>query len=173
MVKTVSIYDKDKIKQISKPLATKGLIISSIFSVVIIVLAILMLVKAIQNSDVFNIVMGCIVVVFSGYPVLRTLRQNKEALKSAISEMGIDKGSVTINMLVRDKRIEISQEQNGEVKNSTVLLRNINEVKVNKVAVAIYVKDNVYYVLNDDYIEGTREELLNVIKKAGIKIKGK
>ena len=173
MVKTVSIYDKDKIKQISKPLATKGLIISSIFSVVIIVLAILMLVKAIQNGDVFNIVMGSIVVVFSGYPVLRTLRQNKEALKSAISEMGIDKGSVTINMLVRDKRIEISQEQNGEVKNSTVLLRNINEVKVNKVAVAIYVKDNVYYVLNDDYIEGTREELLNVLKKAGIKIKGK
>ena len=75
--------------------------------------------------------------------------------------------------MFREKRIEVSTEQNGEIKNSTVLVRNVSEIRTTKDAVAIYVKDNMYYVLNSDYVEGSREELLNVFKKAGTSIKGK
>ena len=49
MVKVVSVYDEDKIKQISKPLATKGIIGSSIFTAFVAALAIFMLVKSSQQ----------------------------------------------------------------------------------------------------------------------------
>ena len=132
-----------------------------------------MLIRSIGLNEVFNIILGSVTILFSVYPVYRAFRQNKESLAQAIKEMGIDKNSITINLLVRDKRIEVTTEQGGEVKNSTVLVRNVSQIKTNKHAVGIYVKDNMYYVLDTDYIEGGREELLNVFRKAGILVKGK
>ena len=87
--------------------------------------------------------------------------------------MGIDKATLTISLVAREKRIEVSTEQNGEVKNSTVLLRNITQVKINKRAIGIYFKDNLYYVLDTDYIEGNKEDFIKLFKKAGVPIKGK
>ena len=173
MIKTVSVYDKEKIKEISKPLATKSLVVSAVISAILLVFGVIIFVKSIIAVDVLNIVLSSLTILFAIYPTYRTIRQNKQSLAQAIREMGIDKCSITITLLVRDKRIEVTTEQNGVVKNSTVLIRNVSEIKTNKQAVGIYVKDNMYYVLNSDYIEGNRQELLNVFKKAGTKIKGK
>ena len=71
------------------------------------------------------------------------------------------------------KQRKVTSEIFVEIKNSTILIRNVSQIKTNANAIGIYVKDNMYYVLDTDYIEGSRKELLNVFKKAGTQIKGK
>ena len=173
MVKTVSVYDKEKIKEISKPLATKSLVTSIIIAVIILALGVFMLVRAIINNEIFNIVVSGLMIVLSCYPIIKAVRQNKDALETSIKDLGVDKSEITISLVVREKRIEVTTEQNGEIKNSTVLIRNVSQIKTNANAIGIYVKDNMYYVLDTDYIEGNRKELLNIFKKAKIEIKGK
>ena len=173
MIKTVSVYDKETIKEISKPLMTKSIVTSGIFTLIMIGLGIFLLIDSIIKGQVFNIVLASVTILFSIYPIYRAYRQNQDNLKTAIKDMGIDKATLTISLVAREKRIEVSTEQNGEVKNSTVLLRNITQVKINKRAIGIYFKDNLYYVLDTDYIEGNKEDFIKLFKKAGVPIKGK
>jgi hypothetical protein len=176
MLKTVSVYNEEVIKEISKPLAKKAIVTSAIFTAIMFALGVFMTIHSIvsqEENKVFNIIIGAITVVFSFYPLYKALRQNKENLKTAITDLGVDKNELKITMVVREKRIEVTSEQGGAVKNSTVLLRNISEAKINKKAIGIYVKDNMYYVLDSDYIEGSKQEFINILRKAGVKIKGK
>ena len=138
MVKTKSVYDKEVIKEISKPLAKKALITSVLFTVALWCLGIFFLITSIlefEERGVFNIVVACITIVFSGYPLYKAIKQNKESLKTAIADMGIDKSSIEINLTVREKRIEVTSDEeklhigiclkiivDGDVSGSIVLL---------------------------------------------------
>ena len=80
MIKTVCVYDKETIKEISKPLMTISFVTSGIFTLFMIGLCIFLLIDSIIKGQVFNIVLASVTILFSIYPIYRAYRQNQDNL---------------------------------------------------------------------------------------------
>ena len=173
MIKSVSVYNKKRIVEMNKPMKKKSIISSSIFSVMFLGLGVFTLVNAIMAGAVFNIVLGSITCLISFYPIYRAVKQADENADKAVKDMGIERYSIKITFVFKDKRIEVTTQQKDEIKNDTILIRNITKARKNKDGLALYLGEKMYYITNADFEEGSVDDVIRILYKNGIEIKGK
>lgn len=171
MVKATSVYNKEIIKEINKPMEKKSIITSSIFSVLMLGLGVFTIVETLVNEfNVFNVILGGITTLISFYPIYRAVKQNKANLEQTVKDLNVEQHPVTINYVFKEKRIEVELEQNGEVKKDTILIRNVTKVRKVKTAVAIYVGEQMYYIKNEDITVGDADTLVRMFLNTNAKI---
>ncbi len=174
MVRVESYYDKEKITNIAKKMKVKSLVTSSILSLILLAMACFNFVSAFSEEkvNIFSIIVGALVGLFSIYPIASAIKTNKNSVKRAVSDMGVEEHPLTISYLFKEKRVEITLTQNGETKFDTLMMKNIDKVKVNKDGLGIYLLNgDMYYVYNEDFIEGDKQKLINLFARNKIKVK--
>lgn len=172
MAKSVSVYNKQRITEMNKPMKKKSIITSSIFSVLFLALGVFTFVNGLIQNAVFNIILGVVTCLVSIYPVYRSIKQSEENVQKAIVDMGVERYSIKLTFLFKDKRIEVTSEQKNDVKNDTILIRNITQARLTKNAICLYLGENMYYILNDDFVEGSVDDVVRILNKNGIPVKG-
>ena len=131
------------------------------------------LIKETVAVTVFSIVLGAIICVFSFYPTASTLATHKKNYEETLTAMNLDKGDLTLDFTIKEKKIELRAIQAGEEEVATMLIRNFSQVKVNKDGVGLYINENMYYIENDEIVLGSKEELLKIFKNAKVTIKNR
>lgn len=175
MIKAKCVYDIDRVVKLSKGIKIKTISLSAVLSLVILAMGIYNIISANIGKDsqnIFMFILGIIITLFSIYPTYNALRSVKGIVQKTIRDMGVEDGQIILEYFFKDKKVEISMTKNNEVKFDTLMLKNIAYVKVNKKGVAIYLKnDEMYYIEDDEIIEGNRVALINLLSKNNVKIK--
>ncbi len=174
MIRVESYYDREKITNMAKKMQVKSIVTSIILSLVLLAMACFNFITAFSEEkvNVFSIIVGALVGVFSIYPIASALKTNKNSVKNAVSDMGVEEYPLTISYLFKDKRVEIALTQNGETKLDTLMMKNIDKVKVNKDGLGVYLLNgDMYYIYNEDFIEGNKQSLLSLFARNKIKVK--
>ncbi len=174
MIKVESYYDKEKIVKMSKKMQVKALVSSSILSIVMLAMGIINIISAVSGEkfNVFSLIVGILVSLFAFYPIISVIKTNKGSVKRAVKDMNVEKDPVVINYEFKEKRVEISLTQNGVTKLDTLMLKNVDKVRTDKNGLAIYIQNgDMYYIGNEDFIEGSRERLISLFAHNKIQVK--
>lgn len=172
MVRAVSKYNIQKINQMSKTFMKKAFATAIFLSALFLTAGILITVFALKQVEInwVSVVMGGIVTLGSCYPIISTLRAQTKNHRDTVKAMQLDKGELVIDITFREKRMEITTSQCGETTEETVLLRNVSKVRLNAKGVAIYIGSDMYYIFNEEIVQGTREELVRIFTKLNVKV---
>ena len=177
MVRAVCNYNKDKVKNMTTKMRNKTLIGAIIFNALFLFMGIFNIVTSISSGEGIQkwlfIVLGAIICVFSFYPTASTLATHKKNYEETLTAMNLDKGDLTLDFTIKEKKIELRAIQAGEEEVATMLIRNFSQVKVNKDGVGLYINENMYYIENDEIVLGSKEELLKIFKNAKVTIKNR
>ena len=175
MVKATCEYNERKIKAMMKPIKVKAYVTAFLFSVVFLAMGLLSVVNALLETEInwVTLVLGGVVCLGAFYPPISTFLTQRKNYKSSVEAMQLHKGDLVLEMVFREKRLEVSVTQGEEVQFETILLRNVTLVKTNKDGIAIYIGEDMYFIYNEDIEFGTREELIRIFERVGVKIKGK
>ncbi len=174
MIRAESYYDKEKIVKMSKKVQLKAIISSLILSLVMLAMGVLNIVTAVTSEkiNVFSLIVGIIVSLFAFYPIISVIKTNKGSVEKAVYDMNVQNSPVVINYEFKEKRIEISLTQDGVTKLDTLMMKNVDKVRTDKNGIAIYVQNgDMYYISNDDFIEGSREKLISLFARSKVQIK--
>lgn len=175
MVKAVCRFNQEKVKNMSKKMRNKTLIGAVLFSVVLLAMGIFNIVSSFSSEGVYKwifFVMGILISVFSVYPTYSAISTSNKNYKDTLEAMSLEKGELTLDFTIKEKKIELKASQAGEEEIATMLVRNFSLVKVNSEGVGLYLNQNMYYILNEEIKSGTKEELINIFKNAKVPIKG-
>ncbi len=175
MVRAICEYNEQKIKTMMKPIKIKAYVTSFLFSVVFLAMGIFSVINSLLTAEInwLTLVLGGVVCLASVYPPISTFLNQKRNYKASVEAMQLHKGDLTLEMVFKEKRLEVTTTQGEEVQFENVLLRNVTLVKTNKDGVAVYIGEDMYFIYNEDIEFGTREELLRIFERLGVKIKGK
>ncbi len=174
MIRAESYYDKEKIESMAKAMQRKTIWHSLILTALLLIMGIVNIYSAFTDEKFnwFSLIVGIAATLFSIYPIVSGIKTNKNSVKRAVEDMGVENGPMEISYLFKEKRAEISLTQNGTTKLDTLMYRHIDYVKVNKEGVGIYFSNgDMYFIYNGDFIEGTREKLISLFASNKIKIK--
>lgn len=174
MIRAESYYDKEKIVKMAKKIQTKAIISSLILSSIMFIMGIVNIITAVtgEKFNVFSLIVGIIVTLFAFYPIISVIKTNKGSVERAVYDMNVQNSPVVINYEFKEKRIEISLTQDGVTKLDTIMIKNLDLIKTDKNGIAIYLQNgDMYYISNDDFIEGSREKLISLFAKSRVKIK--
>lgn len=176
MVRAVSVYNRDRVIKMGKKMRNKALVGAVLFSVIILVVGVFNVVYAIIGGDKPNWIataLGGVVIALSFFPVYKAIKTNRKNVEDTIKGMRLDRGELTLDFTIKERRIDIIATQNGKVQNETLMIKNVTDFKVDKIGVAICVGDDMYYIENEDIVVGNRQSLLKIFKNAGFNIKDK
>ena len=174
MVKVKCYYDKEKVIKITKSTQIKSLILSIILTIVMLVLGIMNLVSSLgkEKTDYLGLVLSIIIILLSIVPLISSIKNFKTSGLDAIKEMGLENSSISIEFLFKEKRIEVLTTRNDETKLKTVMIKNIHLVKVDNKGISIYLnQDDMFYIYNEEIVEGNKQQLISIFVKNGIKVK--
>ncbi|MBR6737123.1 MAG: hypothetical protein IKL82_02015 [Clostridia bacterium] len=176
MVRAVSVYNKDKVIRMGKKMRNRSMIGAIIFSVLLVAMGVFNVVIALTQESGPNwlaTALGVVVALLSFYPIYKAINTNKKNVEETIKSMRLNKGDLTLEFLIKEKRIEITATQNETVQTETLMIKNVTGVRPEKEGVGICVGEDMYYIENGDIVQGNREMLLNIFKRAGFNIKKK
>ncbi len=175
MVRAICQYNEVKIKKMMKPLKVKAYITAGLFSVVFLGMGLMSVIGALIDSKInwVTLILGGIVCLGAFYPPISTFLTQRRNYLATFDAMKLESGDLILEMVFKEKRLEVTTTQGEEVLNETILLRNVTEVKTNKDGIAIYIGEDMYYIYNEDIEFGSREELIRIFERVGIKIRGK
>ncbi|MBE5743349.1 MAG: hypothetical protein E7358_01365 [Clostridiales bacterium] len=174
MVKAICEYNDEKIKKMMKPLKVKAYVTAFLFSAVFLAMGAISVIGALKDGiNWVTLILGGVVCLGAIYPPISTYLTQKKNYKASYEAMQLHKGDLVLEMVFKEKRLEVTTSQGDEVQNETVLLRNVTSVRANKEGVAIYIGEDMYFIYNDDIDFGSREELLRIFERIGTQIKGK
>ncbi len=174
MVRVESYFDREKIINMAKKMKVKSIVTSSILSLILLAMACFNFITAFSGDkvNIFSIIVGALVGLFSIYPIASALKTNKNSVERAVLDMGVEEYPLTISYLFKEKRVEITLTQNGETKLDTLMMKNIDKVKVNQDGLGIYLLNgDMYYIYNEDFIEGDKQKLISLFAHNKIKVK--
>ncbi len=174
MIRVESYFDREKVENMAKGLQKKTIITSLLITVVLLAIAAVNIVTAFteEKLNIFSLIVGILVAVFAFYPIVTAIASNKSNVEKAIADMGVSESSLTISYLFKEKRIEVTLTQNGEAKQETVMMKTVEKAKVNKDGIAIYLlSGDMYYIYNDDFIEGNKQRLISLLAHNKIQVK--
>ncbi len=174
MVKAICRFNAEKVKKMSVRLRNKTLIGSAILGAILLFLGVFNIISAFSREDAQKwlfLILGILICIFAFYPLISGIFTHKKNYKDTLEAMQLDKGDVILEFLIKEKKIELKATQNDEVSLDTILIRNLNLIKVHHDGIGIYLGENMYYICNDEIVQGTRESLLRIFKNAGILIK--
>ena len=85
--------------------------------------------------------------------------------------MRLNEGELTLEFVIKEKKMEVKATQLDKVQTETVLIRNLSLIKVHRDGLGIYQNDNMYFINDSEIVSGNKDMLLRIFKNAGIKIK--
>ena len=86
--------------------------------------------------------------------------------------MGVQNGPVEIVYEFKEKRAEISVTRDGATQIDTLMYKYIDYAKLNKEGIGIYFTNgDMYFIYNDDFVEGNRANLISLLTKNKITVK--
>lgn len=175
MVRAVCEYSEEKIKKMMKPMKIKAYISAFLFSVLFLAMGLVSIFGALKDDEInwVTLILGGVVCLGAFYPPISTFLTQRKNYKASLEAMQLQKGDLALEMVFREKRLEVTTTQGEEVQFETILLRNVTQVKTNKDGVAIYIGEDMYFIYNDDIEFGTREELIRIFQRLNVQIKGK
>ncbi len=174
MVRAICEYNEEKIKKMMKPLKVKAYVSAWAFAILFVAMGISSIIASLKDEiNWVSLILGCIVCLCCVYPLISTYRTQSKNYKATFQAMQLEKGDLTLEMVFKEKRLEVTSTQGEEVLGETILLRNVTAVKTNKEGVAIYIGEDMYFIYDDDIVFGTRDELIRIFKRLNIKVKGK
>ena len=175
MVKATCEYNESKIKKMMKPLKIKAYVTAYLFSIIFLAMGIVSVLGSFDGAEIkwVNLVLGLVVCLGAFYPPISTFLTQRKNYKATFDAMQLHKGNLVLEMVFKEKRLEVTTIQGEEVFNENILLRNVTLVKANKEGVAIYIGDDMYFVYNEDINFGSRDELIRIFERLKIKVKGK
>lgn len=172
MVKASSYYDKAKIEKMAKDMQRKTIWSSILLSVILLIMGIVNIVYFFTDDNIFSLIVGIGASLFAVYPIVSALKTNKNSVKKAVEDMGVENGSMEISYEFKEKRAEISLTKDGETKLDTLMYKNIDYVKINKDGIGIYFTNgDMYYIYNDDFTLGNKQNLISLFAHNKITIK--
>lgn len=174
MVKVKCYYDKEKVIKITKSTQIKSLILSIILACAMLALGVMNLVSSLtkEKTDYIGLVLSIVILVLSIVPLISSIRNFKNSGYDAVKEMGIETSPLEMEFLFKEKRIEVSTTRKGETTLKTVMIKNINHVKVDGKGISIYLNTtDMFYIYNDEIVEGNKQQLISIFVRNGIKVK--
>ena len=174
MVKVKCYYDKEKVIKITKSTQIKSLILSIILALAMLVLGVMNLVSSLskEKTDYIGLILSIVILVLSVVPLISSIRNFKNSGYDAVKEMGIETSPLEMELLFKEKRIEVSTTRKGETTLKTVMIKNINHVKVDGKGISIYLNTtDMFYIYNDEIVEGNKQQLISIFVRNGIKVK--
>ena len=174
MVKAVCLFNEETVKKMSKKFRNRTLSGAILLSVLVLAMGVSTIISAFSNEGVQKvmfIILGAIFTLFSVYPVISTLYTHRKNYRETIKAMELDKGELTLEFVIKEKKIELKAIQNGEEQNDTILIRNLSYVKTHADGVGIYLNENMYYIRNQEIVSGDRDMMIRIFENAGIEIK--
>ena len=174
MVKAVCRFNEETVKTMSKKFRNRTLSGAILLSVPVLVMGVSTIITAFSNDEVQKIIfiiLGSLFSLFSLYPVISTVYTHKKNYRETIKAMELDKGELTLEFIIKEKKIELKAIQNGEEQNDTILIRNLSYVKTHSDGVGIYLNENMYYIRNEEIVSGDRDMMIRIFENAGIEIK--
>lgn len=175
MIKVQSHYDREKISSLAKKTQNKTLIVSILLSLVLFALGVVNVYSAINNADgvqIFSLIVGIIVSLFSLYPIISVIKTGKNSIERAVIEMNVENSPILIEYVFKEKRIEIAVTKDGSTKLDTIMMKNVAKIRNSKEGVAIYLGNgSMYYILNNEFVEGDKEKLISLFKHNNILVK--
>ena len=172
MIRATSYYDKEKIEKMAKDMQRKTIWSSLLLTIILLIMGIVNIVYFFTENNVFSLIVGIGAVAFSVYPIISAFKTNKNSVKRAVEDMGVENGSLEISYEFKEKRAEISLTREGETTLDTLMYKNVSYVKVNKDGLGIYFTNgDMYYIYNDDFTEGSKERLISLFAHNKITVK--
>ena len=158
MIKARSYYDRGKIESMAKAMQKKTIWHSLILSIILLIMGVI---------NIVSFFMG-----FSVYPIVAGIKTNKNSVKKAVEDMGVQNGPVEIIYEFKEKRAEISVTRDGATQIDTLMYKYIDYAKLNKEGIGIYFTNgDMYFIYNDDFVEGNRANLISLLTKNKITVK--
>ncbi len=174
MVKAVCLFNQETVKRMSKKFRNRTLAGSIALSLFILAVGVSTIVSSFSNEGFQRwmfFILGVLFTLFSVYPVISTVFTHRRNYRETIKAMELDKGELTLEFTIKEKKIELKAIQNGEVQEDTILIRNLSYIKTHSDGIAIYLNENMYYIRNEEIVSGSRDMLLRIFANAGIEIK--
>ena len=86
--------------------------------------------------------------------------------------MHVEDGPIEIEYIFKEKKVEVTTVKNDVAKMKTIMYKNISHAKIDGKGIAIYLYgDNMFYIYDSDFVEGTKQKLAVIFSKLGIKVK--
>ena len=173
MYKVYSVFDKEKVIKMNKSIDKGSIVSSTLLCVVLFAIGVITLIMGIleEKTNWLSIVIGAFACVFAFFPIISIRATSKKGLENAIRETGVEHTELKIEYLFKEKRIEVKQYKGDDIKEDTIMFKNVASLKKTKEGVSFYLQDGVmYYFEYDDILVGTPEQILNLFKKNGIKV---
>jgi hypothetical protein len=174
MVKAVCRFNEETVKTMSKKFRNRTLSGSILLGIVILAMGVSTIISAFSNDEfqkIIFIILGSMISLFSVYPVISTVFTHRKNYHETIKAMELDKGELTLEFIIKEKKIELKAIQNGEEQNDTILIRNLSYIKTHSDGVGIYLNENMYYIRNEEIVSGDRDMMLRIFANAGVEIK--
>lgn len=174
MVKAVCRFNPETVKKMSARLRNKTLIGSIVFGAFLLFFGVFNIISSLDSEGSKKwlfLILGIIICGFSVYPIIATILTHKRNYRETLKAMELEKGELTLEFVIKEKKMEIKAIQAGEVQNDTVLIRNLSHVKLHHDGVGIYLNENMYFIGDDDIVLGNRDALIRIFKNANIEIK--
>ncbi len=174
MIKVKCYYDKEKVMKITRSTQIKSLILSLVLSCIMLGLGIFNLITSISKEkiDWFGFALSIVIIIISVFPLVSSLKNLKVGGYDAVKEMGVEKSPLEMEFVFKEKRIEVSTTRNGETKLTTIMIKNIYQVKVDGKGLSIYVNNNeMFYIYNEEIVEGSKQRLISLFVNNGVKVK--
>ena len=174
MVKAVCHYNEETVKQMTKKFRNRTIVGSAVFCVVLFTMGVVNIVSSFSQDETYKWLLfglGIIICLFSFYPLISGIYTHKKNYRDTIKAMQLDKGDLTLEFIIKEKRIELTAIQAGEAQEDTILIRNLSYVKTHSDGIGIYLDENMYYIRNEQIVSGSKEMLIRIFENAGIDVK--
>lgn len=173
MIKARSYYDREKIENMAKAMQKKTIWHSLILSIILLIMGIVNIVSFfLDDYNWFSLIVGVAATAFAVYPIVAGIKTNKNSVKKAVEDMGVQNGPVEIIYEFKEKRAEISVTRDGATQIDTLMYKYIDYAKLNKEGIGIYFTNgDMYFIYNDDFVEGNRANLISLLTKNKITVK--
>ena len=107
MVKARSYYDREKIESMAKAMQKKTIWHSLILSIILLIMGVINIVSFfLDDYNWFSLIVGIAATAFSVYPIVAGIKTNKNSVKKAVEDMGVQNGPVEIIYEFKEKRAE-------------------------------------------------------------------
>ena len=174
MVRAISTFNKERVEEMSRKMRNKTIWVSAIITAVLFafgVIDIILSFTASNEIDFLSLGIGIIIIIASPYPIYKAIKTEKSNYQRTVAAMKLDTGDLTFDYTIKEKKIELITTQAGVVNTDTILIRNIELVKNHHDGVGIYIGEHLFYIADNEIVEGSKEELLRIFENANVVIK--
>ena len=174
MITVKSYFDKEKVLKITKQTQIKSFVLTIILAIVMVGVATFNLISAFSKDDIdwISVVFSVVILVVTVLLLRSSIKTFKYSGLNAVKEMHVEDGPIELEYIFKEKKVEVTTTKNDVAKVKTVMYKNITHAKIDGKGIAIYLNNNdMFYVYDTDFVEGSKQKLAVMFSKCNIKVK--